>query len=217
MRAVLRTGGWLVAALVVLAIVYLAVVRPWHLSRGATKEEAQRSLPGDDLVPKPSFSFTQAITIRASAEQVWPWLVQIGYKRAGWYGWDALHRLIGSAGSLDAARRSANRIIPELQDLEVGDAIYMASPDAPLPGLRVVTLEPNRVLLTLGGDSMSWVWVLDPIDAGTTRLIVRVRQYWEPGLANTLMYGIANDLGSLLMQPKTLRGIRDRAEAAAGR
>jgi len=211
-----QTSGLLAAAVVVLLIVYFLVVRRWHLRMGATQDEVQRSLPGDDLVPNPSFEYTQAITINASAAEVWPWLVQIGYKRAGWYSWDAIHRLLGSAGSADDDRRSANRIIPELQNLEVGNVIRMASPDLPMPGLTVVSIEPDRALVTQGEDVISWVWFLDPVDAGTTRLIVRYRQYWEPSLANSLMFVVPNDLGSLLMQPKTLRGIRDRAEAAAG-
>ena len=217
MRKLGQAAGFLVAAILVLLIVYYLVVRPWHRRMGATRDEVQRSLPGDDLVSSPSFDYTQAITIGAPAAEVWPWLVQIGYKRAGWYSWDAIHRLVGSAGSVDDDRRSANRIIPELQNLGVGDVIWMASPDSPLPGLRVVSMEPDRVLvLSQGEDVTSWAWFLDPIDAGKTRLIVRYRQHWEPSLANSVMFGVANDLGSLLMQPKTLRGIRDRAEGAAG-
>jgi hypothetical protein len=168
-------------------------------------------------VSSPSFDYTQAITIDAAAAEVWPWLVQIGYKRAGWYSWDAIHRIIGSAGSVDDERRSADRVVPEPQNLTIGDEIWMASPESPLPALKVVSLEPSRALvLSQGGDVTSWTWFLDPIDAGKTRLIVRYRQHWEPSLANSLMYGVANDLGSLLMQPKTLRGIRARAEGAAG-
>ncbi len=64
---------------------------------------------------------------------------------------------------------------------------------------------------------MTWVWFLDPIDAQTTRLIVRFRQDWEPSLANALGFWVADELGSLVMQPQTLSGIKQRAEAAARR
>ena len=86
-----------------------------------------------------------------------------------------------------------------------------------MPGYTVVSIEPERALVTHIDDEngASWVWVLDPIDAETTRLIVRFRQSWEPGLMG-LMFWIGDELGSLVMQPKTLSGIKQRAEAAAG-
>ena len=77
--------GWLILGVVVLGVIYAFAVRPWHLRMGSTKDEVQRSLPGDDLVPNPKFVWNQAITINAPAAEVWPWLVQIGNQRAGWY------------------------------------------------------------------------------------------------------------------------------------
>jgi len=211
--------GTLVLGIVAFGVIYAFVIRPWHLRMGSTKDEIQRSLPGDDLVSNPRFVWNQAITIHASAAEVWPWLVQIGNQRAGWYSWDVIHRFLGVAGCVDDDRRSANRIIPELQNLEVGDVIRMMPEDMGMPGYTVVSIEPDRALVTRIDDKVnpvSWVWVLDPIDAKTTRLITRFRQYWEPSLANTLMFGIADELGSLVMTPKTLSGIKQRAEAAGG-
>jgi hypothetical protein len=196
----------------VLALVYAVAVRPWHLHRGTTMPEVLRPLPGDDLVPHPKFGYTQAITIKASAEEIWPWLVQIGYHRAGWYSHDWIHRLLGIAGSVDDDRRSADRIMPELQDLKTGDLIEIA----PGLGFEVLEIEPDRVLLT-GNEGGSWVWFLDPVDANTARLIVRLRGTWNPGLGNALLFGIPNELGSLIMQPATLRGIKQRAETGGGR
>jgi len=210
--------GLLILAIVALAVVYAFIVRPWHLHRGATKDEVQRSLPGDELVPNPKFVWNQAITISAPAAEVWPWLVQIGNQRAGWYSWDVIHRLLGVAGSVDYEDRSADRIIPELQGLQIGDVIQMMPEDMGAPGYAVVSIEPDRALVTHIDDEngASWVWVLDPIDAESTRLIVRFRQKWEPGL-NGLAFWIGDELGSLVMQPKTLSGIKQRAEAAAGK
>src|SRR5215213_11117273 len=114
-----RTGlafGLVAAAAVVL---YARYVRPWQLTWGATPEEVSRSMPGDDLVPRPTFNATRAITIAAPPERIGPWLVQIGLTRAGWYSYDILDNL---------GRKSARHIIPELQNLAVGDIVPM-SPD----------------------------------------------------------------------------------------
>ena len=218
-RKLVQIVGFVILAVLALAVVYVFLVRPWHLHRGATKDEVQRSLPGDELVPNPKFVWNQAITIHAPAAEVWPWLVQIGNQRAGWYSWDGLHRLMGVAGSVDDPRGSANRIVPELQNLEVGDEIRMMPEDMGAPGYRVVAIEPARALVTHIDDEngASWVWVLEPINGETTRLIVRFRQKWEPGLGTTLMFGIADELGSLVMLPKTLSGIKKRAETATGK
>jgi hypothetical protein len=209
LKKLARIGGVLVVVVTVLGVIYAVAVRPWQLHRGATPEEVARPLPGDDRVPDPKFEYTQAVTIEAPPEEIWPWLVQIGYHRAGWYSHDWIHRLLGVAGSVDDPRRSADRIVPELQDLAVGDLIEIA----PEMGFEVLELEPNRFLLTITEDG-SWVWVLDPVDADTTRLITRMRGTWPPGLGNALLFGIPNELGSLVMQPKTLRGIQQRAEAS---
>jgi hypothetical protein len=228
---ILRIGIGIAVALGIAGFVYALVIRPWHLRRGATDAEVRRSLPGDDLVPDPKCGYTHAITIEASVSEVWPWLVQIGYKRAGWYSHDFLHRLMGIAGCVDDERRSAQRIIPELQDLKVGDVVEIA----PGMGYVVAGLEPEQALilqsrLDIGksqsfssGDplpekylSSSWVWVLDETDERTTRLIVRVRSDNSPGMLSTLSAQVPNELGSLVMQPKTLRVLKQRAEAAIG-
>jgi hypothetical protein len=210
--------GWLFLAVVVLAAAYAFIVRPWHLHRGATADEVQRALPGDELVANPKFVWNQAITIHAPAAEVWPWVVQIGNQRAGWYSWDAIHRLLGVAGSVDYEDRSADRIIPELQNLQIGDVIRMMPDSMGAPGYRVVSIDLDRSLVTHIDDEngATWVWVLDPIDAESTRLIVRFRQKWPSGPAG-LAFWIGDEMGSLVMQPKTLSGIKQRAEAATGK
>ena len=115
---ILQIVGILVAVLLIVVVVYLALLRPRSHRWGLTNEEIGLSLPGDDLVPIPKVEYTQAITIDAPSEEVWPWLVQIGYGRAGWYTYDWFYNLTGS-GSFYDGDRSAERIIPELQDLEV--------------------------------------------------------------------------------------------------
>jgi len=203
----------------------------YKLQRGATQGEVQRSLPGDELVPSPKSRYTQAITIKAPKSEVWPWLVQIGYKRAGWYTHDFLHRLVGIAGCVDDERCSAKRIIPELQDLKVGDEIEIA----PGMGYAVVGLESEQALIlqsildagkweSVSSDDplpekylrSSWVWFLEEIDENTTRLIARVRSDHDPGLLSTLSTFISNTLGRMVMQPKTLRTLKQRAEMNVG-
>jgi len=216
-RKLVQIVGFVILAVLALALVYIFLIRPWHLTRGSTREEVQRSLPGDGLVADPKFVWNQAITIHAPASEVWPWIAQIGNKRAGWYSWDAIHRMLGVAGSVQYEDRSADRIIPELQDLQIGDEIHMMPEDMGAPPYQVVAIEPGRALVTHIDDEngASWVWVLNPIDAQSTRLIVRFRQTWPPG-ASGLAFWIGDELGSLVMQPKTLSGIRQRAELAAG-
>ena len=223
----LGTGGLAAAVIAVAGVVYALLIRPWHLRRGATDAEVRRALPGDDLVPDPKCGYTHAVTIKAPVSEVWPWLVQIGYKRAGWYSHDWLHRLMGIAGSVDDEHRSAKRIIPELQDLRVGDVVEIA----PGMGYVVANIEPERALIlqsrvdTSKWESLSssdplpakylcssWVWFLEEIDAKTTRFIVRVKSDYSPGLLSTLSAGIPNELGSLVMQPKTLGVLKQRAE-----
>jgi hypothetical protein len=157
--------------------------------------------------------------------------VQIGYKRAGWYTYDFLHRLVGIAGCVDDERCSARRIIPELQDLKVGDVIEIA----PGMGYAVAGIEPERALILHSildagkWESVSsnaplpekylrsgWVWFLEEIDENTTRLIVRVQSDHDPGLLSTLSTAMSNLLGRIVMQPKTLRVLKQRAETGAG-
>lgn len=220
----------LFAVIVLVVLVFAFVLRPWSHTRGATSEEVRRTLPGDDLVPNPKTGYTQAITIHAPREKVWPWLVQVGYKRAGWYTYDWFYKLIKSDEFVDG--HSSNRIVPELQDLKVGDeiAIFAAGP------FRVVTLESNRALVLLArvdfatGKSFeltdpapanylnnSWAFVLEDVDAGTTRLIVRYRLDHGPGVMNKIMYSIPTEGGAMIFQPKMLKGIKQRAETSVAR
>ncbi len=114
-----KIGIGLAALGAVLFGVYFRFIRPWQLRWGATDEEVARAMSGDEVVKQPTFNATRAVTIQARPEEIWPWLVQIGCKRAGWYSYDWIDNL---------GIPSANRIVPELQHLEVGDLIPF-SPD----------------------------------------------------------------------------------------
>lgn len=200
-----------------LPLAYWWAIRPWHLRWGATPQETQRPLPGDELVGGPKILYTRAITIQAPAGAVWPWLVQIGYKRAGWYSYDGLERLAQAADFVDG-HTSARRIVPELQQVQVGDTIRIVA--QPGPFFTIAALEPGRVLVLRGGDGtdpnppaeISWVFVLEE-SGGVTRLLVRQRLDYKPGVGHWLMWHFTEPL-NFLMERKMLKGIKLRAEQA---
>jgi hypothetical protein len=183
--------------------VYLRFVRPRALRWGATAEEAVRPLPGDELVAKADYVATRAITIHAPPRDVWPWLVQIGSGRAGWYTYDRID---------NAGVPSAADIIPDLQQLQVGDLIPMvAGKDI---GVRVKELEPHRRMLWWDEQGeYSWEWVLEPADGGT-RLLQRLRVTRHPW-TRKMLYELVAANGDVVMQRKLLRGIKQRAERLA--
>jgi hypothetical protein len=170
-------------------------------------------LPGDELLPVADLVATRAITVRAPAEAVWPWLVQMGQGRGGFYSYDVLENLAG------CRIHSAGRIVPEWQQLELGDEFRLA-PDA---ALEVARVEPGRALVVRGGVPLggrratpfdfSWAFVLDEGRNATTRLIVRERyryaRRWAPLLVEPVQ------LISFVMSEKMLRGIRERAERSS--
>ena len=188
-----------------LLAVYWRLVRPWTMRWGATTTEAAQPLPGDQLMTRPGFSATRAITIAARPEHIWPWLVQLGSGRAGWYAIDRID---------NAGVPSAQTIRPELQDLQMGDLVPMvAGKDI---GPRVKELEPNhRMLWWDGHGEFTWEWVLEPIDDQTTRLLCRVQEAYPPLWSRRMLYAVVASTGDIVMVRKQLRGIRARAERLA--
>jgi hypothetical protein len=194
--------GWLglaIGALGTIAalVAYRLWIQPWQHRWGATDDEVHRTMPGDGLIPDAA-STTRAITIAAPPEQVWPWLVQLGYGRAGWYSYDWID---------NDGQPSADRIIPELQRLQVGDQILM------LPGMgpRVREVEPNRYFVA--GDQEAGVWCLALSPAvGGCRLVSRWRVDW-PLTPATAFWILLSDPGAFVMERRMLKGIRSRAEA----
>lgn len=128
-----KTAAALAAFAVIAGLFAHFVYRPWQMNWGATEEEIHRAMPGDRVVGEPSFTATRAVTLDASPEQIWPWLVQMGYKQAGFYSWDFL----------DNARiPSAETILPEYQNLRVGDRMPLDADDDAV----VDVLVPNQHL-----------------------------------------------------------------------
>jgi hypothetical protein len=205
MNRTARIAVWAGAAGAGLLAVYAKLVRPWARRWGATAEEAARPLPGDGLVAKADYVATRAITIDAPPQEVWPWLVQIGSGRAGWYTYDRID---------NAGMPSATEVIPELQQLQVGDLIPMVvGKDI---GVRVKELEPDRRMLWWDEQGeYSWEWVLEPAD-GQTRLLNRLRVTRHPW-TRKMLYELVAVNGDVVMQRKLLRGIKQRAERLAAR
>jgi len=195
-----RSSGRATAALLAaLAALYLLARRP-ILTWGATTEEAGSRLPGDELLEEADGVSTRAVTIGAPATVVWPWLAQMGPSpRGGAYTYDWIENLLG----LDM--HSADRVLLEFQHPEVGDTIALG-PNR----MRIERVEPGRVLAWRSEDG-NWVWtfVLDESD-GATRLISRNR-YRLPTLAARVSM-LPMEPGSLLMERRMLRGIKERAE-----
>lgn len=184
--------------LVVLISGYRATARPWHARWGATAEEADQALPGDELL-EVAGQTTRAISIDADPEAVWPWLAQIGFGRAGWYSYDWID---------NDRRPSATTIVEEWQHIAVGDRIAMT----PQLGFVVVTAHPGRSLVSLSDDgSTSWCLQLSAVGDHETRLISRFRVAPAPTFPGTLWTFIA-DPGAFVMERKMLLGIRHRVE-----
>ena len=192
----------LVLLVAVAAVAFFGFYRPWHLRWGATDAELAQTMPGDEIVLRPIFNSTRAVTVNARPEDIWPWLVQIGFHRAGFYTYDLLDNF---------GARSAERIVPELQHLKLGDLVPLGPGEN--AGLRVLKLEPNRWMVWgTTPDQATWTWVLLPAHDGSTRLLTRVRApvSWRAPLSALwlLMFEVAD----FPMMRKCLLGIKRRAE-----
>lgn len=208
----LRPTTWfprVIAALTLIGLVlavYLAWIRPAHMRWGATDGEVARGMPGDALSLRPTFLSTRAITIDATPATIWPWLVQMGYGRAGFYGYDVLENL-GSPRGI----HSAVRIVPELQGLAVGDPLPLSAAG----GLVVHAITPPRSLVwsgTSGAYPGAFTWALYPIDAHHTRLVSRIQwsHHWtQPSM---LVMDLFTEFTDYLAVRKILLGVKDRAE-----
>lgn len=213
--------------------------RQWWRTWGVVPDESTKPLPGDDLVPDAQASDTRGITIEAAPDRVWPWLVQMGYGRAGWYSYD----------QLDQRGRSADETVEAWQDLAVGDIV----PTHPGGGFEVAVLDPGRALVLRSDTALvtaqaeaaeaaghgletatpgvqlsgamlsgtpqqfaaSWAFVLEPLDGGRTRFIERFRVWFgseQPG--STLVMPLVG-FGVVVMMHKQMVGLRERAERFA--
>jgi proline iminopeptidase len=192
------------------------------LNWGATRDEVARAYPGDDLVPDPYGSSTMATTLPAPPGDVWPWLVQMGCDRAGWYSWDRLD---------NGGRPSAERIVPEWQNLEVGQ--HLASKPSGDAWFTVALIVPERTLALRARmelfsghpfDARSgppprayvdavWGFHLEPAPGGTTRLVVRTRDHSRPRVLTQSMNMLFWEPAHLIMQSRQFHHLRARVGA----
>jgi hypothetical protein len=186
------------------------VLHRWRARWGATDDETHRPLPGDDLVPRPDWTYTHAVTIDAPRAAVWPWLVQLGQGRGGFYSYEGLENLVG------CDIHNVPELRPELQELREGDVVRMHRAGY---GPEVVELEPTRALV-LGGDPDArgsravWSFHLVELPDDRTRLIERGRNRAGRGLLAKLGFGpyLLDPIG-FVMSRKMLRTIKRLAEA----
>ena len=200
----------LVPAAVAAALLYWFPMRRWFCRWGASSRELAGTMVGDAAVTTPSYTATLAVTVNAPPGDVWPWLAQMGYQRGGLYSYDWLDQRFGY---LD--RPSATRLLPDYQQLHVGDEIPMGRG----PGFPVTAVEPERVLVLSGkGDGFAWVWQfgLFPIAEGKTRLVSR-NAVTVPQTLGAWCFMRVIEPAAFLMTRRMLLGIKQRAERLAAR
>jgi hypothetical protein len=210
-----------VVALEALGVAYSFALLPRLRRWGATPDEVSRPLPGDELIADPLYVTTHAIAIAAPPEDVFPWLVQIGQNRGGFYTYDALENLAG----LDV--RSADSIHPEWQGLRAGEDYLTLDPDGVMK-MTVVVHDPPRAFVARSGapgeppqeagrffsGELAWTWgfYLEPVDETTTRLLIRSRASWRRTVGAAFAQAFGLEPVHWFMETGMLHGIRRRAE-----
>ena len=227
------------SALVAAGTAYFLVVRPRVRGWGLDPAEVEMEIPGDDLVPEASGVETRGVTIEAAPHDIWPWLIQMGFGRAGWYSYDAL----------DMKGASATAILPEFQHIAPGEVM----PTHPGGGFLVKIVEPSRALVLYsdtelvraqqaaaresGADELptaglkasgallessypefaaSWAFFLQPLAENRTRLIERFRIRTPGSGPARAVLGEIMGTGIVLMTRKQLLAIKARVEGADG-
>ncbi len=192
--------------LIGLTVLLVVLLTPWMDRWGATDAELAAQLPGDGLVPAPAATYVHAITIQAPAEEIYPWLVQLGAEKGGFYSYELLENMVG------CDIHNADRIHEEWQNIQVGDQVKMTAGEAGPPPYQIAEIYPGQALI-LGHQEEdgrwadSWAFVLVPQEDGSTRLVIRTRTMMVGGIWN-VVHPI-----SFFMERGLLRGVKARAEA----
>jgi hypothetical protein len=190
-----------------LVAIHILLIRPGQLTWGASEAELGQAMPGDDIPVNVTFDATRGVTIAGTPEQIWPWLMQWGYGKAGFYGYDVIEN-IGSPSGL----YSADQIIPELQHLAVGDKILMND----IAYLTVHEVRPNEYMVLTGSadpptTTSVMTWALYPIDAGHTRLVNRFR-FEQTGNLMLQALNALTDFADPIAINKILLGVQGHVE-----
>jgi hypothetical protein len=207
-------------------VVFRPLLRGWYLHWGATESEAARQLPGDELVPHPRVKYTRGITIEATPDRIWPWLVQMGQGKGGLYSYEQLENLAG------CDIHNADRILPQFQNIKVGDQVKLGPQG--YPAFKVIRVHPQEALVLAAADVIpephdkklpdplpeeytlsNWVFYLNPITAHSTRLLIRGWLDYEPNSwKNWLIWRALTEPLAFVMERKMLHEIKKRAEVA---
>lgn len=194
----------ILSLIVLVMTVYFLWARPYQLNWGAAAQEVKQSMPGDQLDPDPEFFATRAITIASIPEEIWPWLLQMGYGRAGYYGYDILENL-GSPRGI----RSADRILPEFQHFKAGDDVPISS----VAQMVFYAIEPNRYIIWTGTNHQgSFVWALYPVDESHTHLVSRICWSFHWIQPRLLALDLFTEFTDHLAVRKILQGVKGRVE-----
>ena len=198
---------------------YATIVRPRLLRWGATDAEVRRPYPGADLVPGGRRGATMAVTIDAPPSAVWPWLVQMGCDRAGWYSWDRLD---------NAGVASSERIVDDWQKIAVGDHL-LSTPDGHT-WFEVAALEPERFLALRAAFDLrgrpfdpagprpehftdtAWCFALEPLPGARTRVVVSGYAAAEPRLLQAVIAAVVWEPTHWIMQTRQFANLKRRAE-----
>jgi hypothetical protein len=207
------------------AAIYGGLVRPRLLRWGASDEEVAGPYPGAELVPGGKRGATMAVTIDAPPDQVWPWLVQLGGDRAGWYSWDHLD---------NAGRPSAREVHPEWQHIALGDRVkYWTRRHGPVDAWEVAALQPNRFLGLHGLSDLRghrldpdqprpsayteglWGFLLNELPDGRARLVIGGYEVLRAGWLGGFLFSWLGPLVVWIMQARMLAVLKRNVERAA--
>jgi hypothetical protein len=199
-------------------VVWRRLVTPWHERWGATDDEARMALPGDELIAEPAQQCTRAITVEAEPADVWPWIIQIGADRGGFYSYEWLENMFG------LGIHNCDVLVPEWQQRAEGDLVLADAKGS--GGWYVMQVRPEEALVLQVADvqaghplrrdeqfgwEFSWSFVLRPAPDGRSRLLVRERTGFGNRLTSLAMAPIG--IVSFVMTQRMLRGVKTRAEA----
>lgn len=217
-RALFRHKAWRLTGIIVswLFLLYVAVVlavRPWNVQWGTTAVERASTLPGDEFVPVAHYRIDHGITINAPPESVWPWLIQMGQDRGGFYSYTKLENAVG------ARITNADRIVPEWQGRQAGELLptvpenYLGGIFGSRLGCKVLKVVPGRALVIEGWGA----FVVMPTSDNQTRMLIRTRGEGTPSFAGILEAPfrlLVYEPAHLIMERAMLIGIKQRAESS---
>jgi hypothetical protein len=193
--------------LAALTVATLILFTPWMDRWGATDAEIQAAYPGDELVVAPKSFVNHAVTINATPEQIYPWLVQMGADKGGLYSYTALEAMIA------CPQTNADRIHEEWQDLQVGDLVRLCPQDPGPPPYTVAQIFPNRAIVMGHQENGEWIdlwqFIIVPQANGSSRLILRTRTMMTGGFWDIIHPGV------FIMERGLLLGVKERAEKMA--